>query len=77
MVMFRDFVQGKARNLGIVGTVQNVSDGTVKVVVQGEKTQLIALLQLLHQGPMFAKVKGVTVVWRDPSKTFSDFQILY
>jgi len=40
MVMFRDFIQRKARALNISGTVENGEDGSVRVVAQGDEKSL-------------------------------------
>lgn len=76
MVMFRDFAQRRARILGLTGEVKNCPNGTVCVVAQGEEEKLKELLGHLHEGPPFAKVTQVQVVWRKPSRSFMDFRIL-
>ena len=77
LVMFRDFVQRRATKLKAVGTVQNLSDGTVEVVAQGERAALENLLQALHKGPILAHVDRVESEWRAPTGTFADFCIAY
>lgn len=77
LVMYRDFAQRKARKLGIVGTVQNVSDGTVHVVAQGEESVLKKYITYLNTGSILSKVSHVDVVWHEPTRTFSDFTIVF
>lgn len=77
MVMFRDFVERKARSLGITGTVENLEDGTVRVVAQGREDDLKTLINHLHKGPFLARVADVRVKWREPTEQFSDFKIVY
>ena len=77
MVLFRDFVQRKARGLGIVGTVENLEDRSVKVVAQGTKEDLEKLIEQLHKGPFLARVANITVSWREPKEVFSCFKIVY
>ncbi|MEA2032192.1 MAG: acylphosphatase [Euryarchaeota archaeon] len=36
-VGYRDFVQDSARELGITGYVENLEDGNVKIVCEGEE----------------------------------------
>lgn len=76
-IMFRDFTYRAAKKLALVGTVENLSNGTVKVVVQGDETKLNELLLQLKKGPAFAKVKEVVVNFQEPVDTFSDFKIVY
>jgi acylphosphatase len=77
MVMFRDFTQRKARKLGIVGTVQNLKDGSVKVVAQGQKETLSNLVSYLQKGSFLSRVDNVSVAWETPIETVLDFTIIY
>ncbi len=77
MVMYRDFAKRKARALGLCGTVENLSDGSVRVVAQGSKEQLEKLITQLKRGPLLAAVEEVQTSWRQPTTTFQNFQILY
>lgn len=77
MVMFRDFAQRKARGLGLVGTVQNLPDGSVAVVAEGEEEPLKKFIALLHKGSIFAKVEGVETKWIEATEEFYDFRIIF
>ena len=77
MVLFRDFVQKKARALELVGFVENMDDGSVQIVAQGTKERLEKLVEYLHKGPFLARVARIDVEWRDSQEQFSDFKILY
>lgn len=77
LVMFRDFVQRKARARGLVGTVKNNPDGSVSVVAQGEEAKLQELLDLLHQGSVFSRVDRVEEHWGEALGEFKSFAILY
>ena len=76
-VLYRDFSRRKARELGLVGTVGNLSDGTVKVVAQGEELTLKKYIEFLKHGSLFSRVEECKVTWSNPEQTFSDFQIKY
>lgn len=76
LVMFRDFVQRKARSLGLVGTVQNLDDGQVVVLAQGSEEKLETLIKYLRRGPVLAKVKQIQIKWLEPVNVFKDFRIL-
>ena len=77
MVLFRDFVQRKARALGACGFVENLEDGSVRVVAQGEKETLEKLIEHLNKGPFLAQVAYVKVVWKEPGEHFVGFKIHY
>jgi acylphosphatase len=77
LVMYRDFVRRGARALGITGEVENLPDGTVSVVAEGEKEKLLALVERLKRGSMLARVDSVSVSWQEPSGAFASFSIRY
>jgi acylphosphatase len=77
MVMFRDFIQRKARTLGLKGTVKNLPDRSVEVVAQGSRDSLDTLVEHLHKGPFLARVLKVDVQWRKPKEKLGGFNILY
>lgn len=80
-VMFRDFVQRKARSLDIAGTVENQKGGSVRVVALGEEENLKKLLQLLQRGPLLTRIRtrveSVEATWGDPEENFTGFKIIY
>ncbi len=80
-VMFRDFAQRKARGLGVVGTVQNMKDGSVRVIALGDEASLLAFIEKLGRRPllsrMVSRVDAKDVVWRDPVHNFTGFDIVY
>jgi len=75
--MFRDFIQRKARTMGLKGFVQNLQDGSVEVVAQGAPEKLEKLIEHLHKGPFLARVLRVDIEWRKPQEKFDSFAILY
>ena len=77
MVMYRDFATRKARNLGIVGEVQNKADKTVALVGEGEEEKLLALIERLKQGSLLSRVDRVEVVWTPPTGEFKKFTLRY
>ena len=77
MVMYRDFAQRKARKLGLVGTVQNMKDGSVALVAEGEEEALKKYITLLHKGSIFANVEGVETKWTEATGDFHDFHIVF
>ena len=77
LVMFRDFAQRKARKIGIMGTVENLSDGSVKVVAQGSEENLLKFISYLKRGPILAKIQDVSVKWAEAEEFFEDFKIIF
>ncbi|MBI4117953.1 MAG: acylphosphatase [Parcubacteria group bacterium] len=77
LVMFRDFVQRKSRGLSLLGFVQNIKDGSVYVVAQGDEESLAKLVEHLHKGSLLSRVDNVKVAWRSPTQEFRGFTIVY
>ena len=65
-VGFRFFVRDRAADLGLTGSVQNLSNGSVRVDAEGTKEALTSLLEDLRQGPPAARVERVDVEWLPP-----------
>lgn len=76
-VMYRDYVQRKAKKLGICGFVYNNGDGTVSVVAEGERATLETFIQQLHRGSLFARVTKVVADWKEYKNEFNRFWIKY
>lgn len=55
-VYFRQSTAEKARNLGLGGWVQNLPDGRVEGLAQGDPAALETLKAWLHRGPAAARV---------------------
>lgn len=77
-VSFRASVSKKADELGLTGYAQNVSDGTVEVVVEGEEDKLNELKEWCKLGPDLAKVERVEEDWQDIEESdYDSFKIVY
>lgn len=76
-VGYREFVRTWAERLGVVGYAMNLRDGTVRVVVEGERAAVEALVPELERGPRLSKVTRVSVSWRAPRGEFTGFGIRY
>jgi len=73
-VWYRKSTLDKAKQLGIVGFVQNESDGSVFIEAEGEETSIKELISWCQNGPEMAIVKEVITHSTSP-KGFSEFEI--
>ena len=64
-VGFRVFIRSQAWNLGVRGYVQNMPDGSVKVVASGQRDKLEKLLKEVWRGPAGAHITSVDTDWSD------------
>jgi acylphosphatase len=74
-VCFRQTAQREAARLGLVGTVRNLPDETVRVVAEGDAQALEDFLQWLHCGPERAVVERVDIKWQEPRNGLSGFRV--
>jgi len=75
-VLFREFVKNIARELGLVGFVSNLPDGSVEVLAQGDLAVLKVLLNHIATGSPGSRVAGIFDEWREPSREFVSFDTL-
>jgi acylphosphatase len=74
-VGFRWFVEREAHVLAVSGWVRNNADGSVEVLAQGTRDQLLGLRSRLRQGPRAARVDDVEESEVGPVAGLSSFRI--
>lgn len=62
-VGYRQFLLAAALAHGVRGWARNRADGTVELTAQGPRSAIEALLAAARQGPPFARVDALDVVW--------------
>lgn len=77
MVLFRDSTRKRAKQLGLTGWVSNESDGTVKVIAEGDEKELAELIKWCYNGPILARVEKIDVQWQEATGQFDKFDIKY
>ncbi|MCQ5361993.1 MAG: acylphosphatase [Candidatus Methanomethylicia archaeon] len=75
-VGFRYFTLRIARKLGLVGYVQNLTNGSVEIMVEGEKRTILKLIEEVRIGPPGASVENLKITWETPKGDYKDFLIL-
>jgi acylphosphatase len=76
-VNFRDFTRREAANFNVVGYVKNMSDGTLQVVAEGQRPDILHFIEVLMSGPPQAVVNTVDTQWIEPTGSYPDFAIRY
>jgi acylphosphatase len=74
-VFYRANTRETAQSLGVTGRVENLRDGTVRLVAEGPEGKLQELVEWAHDGSPAARVEKVDVEWLDATGEFSDFRI--
>ncbi len=74
-VFYRAFTQEKAREHRVKGWVQNLADGRVEAILEGEKEDVDRLIFDLKKGPLYARVDNIEIVLEDYMDEFKDFLV--
>jgi len=74
-VWFRYETQQAASQLGIRGIVENLPDGTVHIIAEGDEETLSKLIDFCKQGPPLAKVEKVSISWEEATGEFTGFTV--
>jgi acylphosphatase len=75
-VGFRWWIRHIAGKLDVTGTVQNLDDGSVEIIAQGNEDILAHIISAAKDGPPLSEVADVIVEWQKPSEKFVAFEIL-
>jgi acylphosphatase len=76
-VFFREETRKTAKLFGVYGWVKNKPDGTVESIVEGEKKDVVSLINWCKNGSPLSQVEKVDVVWQDYRGAFREFDIQY
>lgn len=76
-VFFRSTMRQKTKTFGVKGFCQNLSDGRVEAVIEGEEEKVNKLIDWAKRGPFFARVDKVEIKKEDYIGEFKEFEIRY
>ncbi len=76
-VAYRAFTRRVASRMGLKGGVRNLPDGRVEVDVEGSRSQVEALLDVLRTGPPLARVDYLHIELESTTDRYADFKIWY
>jgi acylphosphatase len=74
-VYFRAFTARTAISLGLTGYVGNLPDNSVEITAEGDKNQLLKLVEQLKIGPPGARVDDLVVSWSQFTGIYQDFSV--
>ncbi len=76
-VGFRFFAVGVARGLGLAGTVENLPDGSVEIVIEGRERPVREFTDMIRGGPPSSRVDRMDIRDEKPSGCEDRFEIRY
>jgi len=76
-VGYRFFATRVARRLGLKGAIENMRDGTVEAMVEGEKKAIDDWLEELKEGPRYAEVTQIEQETKEFTGRLGDFDVKF
>ncbi len=76
-VGYRFFATRVARRLGLKGSIQNLRDGTVEAMVEGEKEKIDEWIEDLKEGPRYAEVDHIDQETKEFTGRLGDFDVKF
>ncbi len=76
-VGFRYFVLKRASELGLTGYTENLFNGNVLTVAEGETYLIEELFTMIKTGPSYAHVSKASIRWSEYKNEFENFGIKY
>jgi len=75
MAGFRTFIKNTADSLNVNGFAENLEDGSVRVVCEGEEGAIEGLINSVKQNPpSFVRIEEVAVAYEEYKGEFSSFE---
>jgi acylphosphatase len=75
-VGFRYSVKSAAAGFEIAGTVRNLSDGRVELIVEGDRAELEAFRAAIREAGLAGFIRDEAVTWSDAQNNFKGFEIV-
>ena len=75
-VFFRYTTKKIAKKLRLKGIVENMEDGSVHIIAEGSKENLIKLIEFARKGPKDAIVTEFKFKFKEPKNEFKHFSSL-
>jgi acylphosphatase len=79
MVRFRVFTFKIAKEIEIIGSVENLPDGTVKIEAWGKKDKLESFRKKIFKGSSLSRIDNIVEVWdnKDYIDDIKEFRIIH
>ena len=75
-VGFRYIVKSLVPGYEVLGTVKNLSDGRVEMVVEGQREELEEFLQAIRDAGLRSNIQDESLVWGEAEDKFRGFKII-
>lgn len=75
-VAFRELTKRKAKELGLVGSVRNLPDGSLEIIASGCDEKIRKLFEWAMTGPPSAQVERYSMCSVSLSRKFDDFVVV-
>ena len=74
-VSFRYYAEEEAKRLSLTGFINNLNDGTVESLAEGEEKDLKSFINWCYNGSPAAQVTNIKEIWSKATGEYEDFNI--
>jgi acylphosphatase len=74
-VFFCAHIQKRAVELDLTGFVQNIDDGSVEAIFEGDEEDIEEMLEFCNEGPRGAQVDDVELFEEEYEDEFENFEV--
>ena len=74
-VFYRSWTKSTAQELGLIGFVNNLEDGRIEAIFEGEKEKVEEMVNKCKEGSRASEVTHVDVVWEEAKGDYVGFEI--
>ncbi len=75
-VGFRYTAKTVAAGFEVVGTIRNLPDGRVELIIEGDRAELEAYCLALHDAGLAGFIRNEAVSWADATNEFRGFEVV-
>jgi acylphosphatase len=73
---YLNWIRNLAIQLKIKGIVFTRRDGSIKVIAEGEETDLIEFTEKIKKGGFLSEIENFYVKWGEPSENLGNFYVV-
>jgi acylphosphatase len=75
-LFFKNFTKENADKLNLKGFIRDLESGEIEVIAEGDKENLIKLVDILRKGPAYSQIRNIKVEERKWSGDLKEFKVL-
>ncbi len=75
-LFFKNFTKENADKLNLKGFIRDLESGEIEVIAEGERENIVQLVDILRKGPAYSQIRNIKVEERKWSGDLKEFKVL-